>query len=718
MQIKISKKEAKERVKKLRESINYYRDLYHTKDILEISEEALDSLKDELKKIEEKYPELLTADSPTQRVAGKVLDKFEKIKHVIPQWSFDDAFDFEDLEAFDKKVKNFLKKKNIENFSEEENLKNAQKENAQKYFGGGIGVERDFLSRSEKNHASAKNKNLEYFCELKIDGLKVVLEYQKGILVSAATRGDGKIGENITQNVKTIDSIPLKLKKEISGFFEGEIFISKENFDRVNKEREKEKLDLYVNPRNLAAGTIRQLDPKIVAFRKLDAFIYDIAKIDNEEKFKTQKEEMELLEELGFKVNKNNFLAKDLKEIWEFYKKQIQKKEKYQYWIDGIVLKVNNIKLQEILGYTGKAPRFAIALKFPAEEKTTIIRDIHLQVGRVGTITPVAIFDKVFLAGTTVTRASLHNEDEIKRLDVRIRDTVVVNKAGDIIPKVVRVLKELRPKESKKFVFPKKVFGCGGDGSIEKVEGKVAYRCVEKNSPELLEKKLSYFVSKNCFDISGLSGAILKVFIEKDLVGEPADIFELEEGDIKFLEGFGKKSARNIISEVNKKREISLDRFITSLSVDGLGRETAILLATEFETFEKFSKASFEDFDKIKGIGEKTSLEIINFLKDEKNKKMIKNLLKEVKIKSLKNIKNIFKESYFTNKKVLITGTFEKFSRDNLKEILRKKGAKIVSSISKNTDILLAGEKAGSKLEKAQKLEIEIFNEEKLLKKL
>jgi len=666
MKIKISKAEAEKRILKLKELINYHRDLYHTKNILEISEEALDSLKDELKKIEEKYPELLTSDSPSQRVAGKVLDKFEKIVHKIPQWSFDDAFDYEDLENFDKKVKNYLNKKNI-------------------------------------------NDKIKYFCELKIDGLKVVLEYKKGLLVSAATRGDGKIGEDITQNVKTIETIPLRLNEDITGFFEGEIYISKKNFQRVNKEREKENLPLYANPRNLAAGTIRQLDPKIVASRKLNAFIYDIAKIDKE--IKTQEEEMKLLKKLGFNVNPNNLLANDLKEVWKFYLKQIEKKEKYEYWIDGIVLKVNDNKLQNILGYTGKSPRFAIALKFPAEEKTTIIRDIHLQVGRVGTITPVAIFDKVSLAGTTVTRASLHNEDEIKRLDVRIGDTVVVNKAGDIIPKVVKVLKELRPKNAKKFVFPKKVFGCGGDGSIEKIPGQVAYKCVEKNSPELLEKKLTYFVSKNCFNIEGLSSSILKIFIDKNLISEPADIFSLEEGDIKFLDGFGEKSAKNIVEEIRKRRVVELDRFIASLSIEGVGRETAILLANKFKTFDNFLKAKFEEIESIKGIGDKTAEEIINFLNSDENQKMIKNLLKKITIKKNKEIEV---KSYFSGKNILITGTLDDFSRDELKDKIRELGGKISSSVSKKLDILIVGKKPGSKLKKAEELKIEILNEDKL----
>ena len=667
----MDKKESKKRIKILRETINHYRYLYHVKNISEISEEALDSLKDELKKIEEKYPDLVTLDSPTQRVAGKVLEEFQKVKHKVVQWSFDDAFSENDLENFEKKVKNFLNKK---------------------FF----------------------KSCLEYFCELKIDGLKIILEYEDGILKTAATRGDGKVGEDVTENIKTIESIPLKLQKKISGIFEGEIYISKKQFEKINKKRKKEKLELFANPRNLAAGTLRQLDSSIVAERKLDVFIYDIVLIDEEHEFKTQEEEMIFLSELGFVINKNYFLASSLKEVWNFYKKQNKKREGYNYWIDGIVLKINNISLQKTLGYTGKAPRYAIALKFPAEQKTTIIKNIELQVGRTGVITPVAILEPTEVAGSIVSKASLHNADEIERLDVRINDTVIIEKAGDIIPKVIKVLVEFREKKTERFIFPKKVAGCGGDGSIEKIDGQVAYKCKILDSFELRVKKITYFVSKKAFDITELGPKNIEKFIQENLISEPADIFNLTISDIEVLEGFGQKSADNIIKAINDKRTIPLVRFLISLGIDEVGEETALLLSEEFKTLEKIQGTKQEILENIDGIGGVVAEKIISFFIDKKNQILIENLLKEIEVLSHKS--NVLKNHYFSGKKILITGTFENFSRNNLKEIIRAKGGKNVSSISIQTDILLAGKNAGSKLKKAEDFKIEILDEKSILK--
>ncbi len=658
-------KDIKKRIEKLRKVINHQRYLYHVLNRQEMSDEALDSLKDELRKIEEKYPKLITSDSPTQRVAGKPLKEFQKIKHKIPQWSFDDAFNLEDLKNWEKRNNGFLEKEQ-------------------------------------------ENKTTEYFCELKIDGLKIVLEYQKGILKTAATRGDGKIGEDVTQNVKTIEAVPLRLNENISGIFEGEIFLSKDNFSKLNKKQEKKGEELYANPRNVAAGTIRQLDAKIVAERSLDIFIYDIAQIDKNVQPQTQEEEMKLLKKLGFKVNSNNFLAKNLKEVWNFYIKQEKKKERYDYWVDGIVLKVNTIKKQDALGYTGKSPRYAIALKFPAEQKTTIIEDIHLQVGRTGVITPVAILQPVQLAGTTVSRATLHNEDEIRRLDVRIGDTVIVEKAGDIIPKVVRVLSELRLGEAKKYSFPKKVAGCGGNGQIEKIPGQVAYRCVEKNSPELLIRKLSYFISKKAFDFSGLGPKNIEQLVRENLISEPADIFTLQYGDVESLDGWAKKATNNLLTEIKIKRQISLERFLISLGIDEVGEETAILLTENFYDFQKIQMASLEELENVEGIGPVVAQKIVDFFRNEHNKKMLENLLQQIKIKKQKQHRG--KTSMLSNKKVVVSGTLQNYSRESIKAKIRAMGGKPVSSISKNTDFLLIGEKPSeNKIAKARRLNIKII---------
>lgn len=419
------------------------------------------------------------------------------------------------------------------------------------------------------------------------------------------------------------------------------------------------------------------------------------------------------MEHLGFTVNKNNFLAKNLDEVFKFYNEQIKKREKYQYWIDGIVLKVNDSEKQKKLAYTGKSPRFAIALKFPAEQKTTIIKDIELQVGRTGVITPVAILEAVEIAGTTVARASLHNQDEIQRLDIRIGDTVIIEKSGDIIPKVLSVIKYFRKKEAKKYIFPKKVSGCGGDGSIEKILGQVAYKCKNMDSLELRVKKLSYFVSKKAFDINEIGPKNIETFLKKELISSPADIFNLAISDIEFLEGFGKKSAENIVKAILEKRNISLTRFLIALGIDEVGEESAFLLVKTFKSLKKLQNASLEQLQNIDGIGEVMAKKIKNFFILEKNKKMLEDLLKVVKVKNFKEEK--IEDNYFKNKKILITGTFKNFSRDELKEIIRKKGGKNISSISLSTDILLSGENSGSKLEKAKKLKIKTLIEKDLL---
>ena len=456
-----------EKYVKLKKVIEKHRYNYHVLDKLEISEEALDSLKNELVKIEERYPELITSDSPSQRVAGKPLDKFEKIPHKVAQWFFNDAFTEEDIISFDKKLKRII-----------------------------------------------GDKEIEYVCELKIDGMHVVLEYEKGNLVMASSRGDGKIGENILMNVKTIQSIPLKLEEKVDVIVEGEIWMAKDIFGEINEKLKKKGGKLYANPRNLTAGTMRQLDPQIVAERKLDCFIYDIS---YPEKLvpRTQFEELKQLKNWGLKVSQHFEICKGVTEVISFWEKWQKKSEKENYWIDGVVIKVNERYLQNKLGYTGKAPRFAIALKFPTEQVITEIEDIVLQVGRTGVLTPVAHLKPVSVLGSIVSRATLHNEDEIKRLDVRIGDTVILEKAGDVIPKIVSVIKEMRTGREKIFLYPKKVTACGGDGSIEKIPGQVAWRCVNKNSFAQQKRKFHHFVSKKVFDIEGLGPKVIDVLLEE-----------------------------------------------------------------------------------------------------------------------------------------------------------------------------------------------------------
>ncbi len=433
--MKKAPKEIKERLTKLKETIERHRYLYHVEDRQEISEEALDSLKNELVKIEQEYPELVTPDSPSQRVGGKALPEFKKVVHKVPQWSFNDAFTEEDIAAFDTRVKKFL----------------------------------------------ATDKDVPYVCELKIDGLKVVLEYEKGFLKTAATRGDGRVGEEVTENVKRIESVPLRLNEGVDIIVEGEVWLSKKNFERLNALQKARGEPMYANPRNVAAGSIRQLDPTMVAERRLSNFVYDVASFEKKLP-ETQEEELKLLKKLGFKVNPHFKYGHNIKEVIGYWKEWQKKAPQQDYLIDGVVVKVNERAFQERLGYTGKAPRFGIAFKFPAEQVTTVIEDIVLQVGRTGVLTPVAHLHPVSVAGSTVSRATLHNEDEIKRLDVRIGDTVILQKAGDVIPDIVKVMTEMRTGKEKPFVWPTRVEACGGDGPIERIPGQAAWAGVSKDS--------------------------------------------------------------------------------------------------------------------------------------------------------------------------------------------------------------------------------------------
>lgn len=648
-------KEIKDRAKKLRELINYHRHLYHVEDKEEISPAALDSLKDELVKLEEEFPELITPDSPTQRVAGKPLEGFKKVTHKVTQWSFNDAFTEDDIKDFDKRVKKILE------------------------------------------------CDTTYTTELKIDGLKIVLEYVDGVLVTAATRGDGKVGEEVTENIRTIESIPLRLQKNVSVIVEGEIWMGKKNFDALNKGREQK----FANPRNVAAGSIRQLDPKVTASRKLDAFIYDIVQ-SSEEIPSTQYKELELLSEYGFKVNKHFKKFNNIDEVIDFWKKWIKKAPKEDYLVDGVVVKVNELEYQERLGYTGKAPRFAIALKFPAEQVTTIVENIVLQVGRTGVLTPVAHLKPVSVAGSVVSRATLHNEDEIKRLDVRIGDTVILQKAGDIIPDIVSVLTEMRTGKEKKYVFPKNVVACGGP--IERVPGQAAYRCVDRNSFAQQKRRFHHFVSKGAYDIDGLGPQIVDLLMEKELLSMFDDIFTLEKGDIIDLPGFGEKSVDNLLESINSRREVELPRFLIGLGIDQVGEETAYDLAEHFETLANILEASKDDLEVISGIGGVVAESIYNWFRTPENAQLIDDLLDHVKIK------NILGGKKLKGKTFVLTGTLDSLSRDEAKQCIRKAGGEVSSSVSSKTDFVVAGASPGSKADKAKELDVPILSEKDFLK--
>lgn len=696
-------KSVTDRLNRLKETIERHRKLYHTHDKPEISDEAYDSLLKELEGIESQYPELVTADSPSQRVGGEPIKEFKKVKHTTRQWSFDDVFDLNELKKWEDKVKNFMEK-------------------------GGVAGEK-----------------LEYCCELKIDGLKTILNYENGVLVQAATRGDGEVGEDVTHNVKTVKSVPLTIQKEVESvnslIVVGEIWISVKDLERINKERIKNEEPIYANTRNLAAGSLRQLDPKITATRKLDSFIYDIDEITSSSAREsvqfpmTQSGELELLKNLGFKTNPHFRVCKSVEEVQKFYEEWTKKRHDLDYQLDGIVIKVNSRKIQEALGYTGKSPRWGVAYKFPAEQVTTILEDIVFQVGRTGVITPVAILKPVVVAGSTVSRATLHNEDEIKRLDLRIGDTVIIQKAGDVIPDIVSVVQELRPKAEsgkskvgKPFVWPTHIAACGGDGRIERVPGEAAWKCVSTDSFEQQKRKFYYFVSKKCFDIDGLGPKIIDVLLENNLITSFADIFTLKKGDLLTLPRFAEKSVDNLLESIEKRMEITLPRFLASLSIPQVGEETAYDLARHFEeemkqrskeakkedatVLDLIASANVEEFRSIYGVGEVVAQSLTNWFTESDNRKLVKDILKNV---------TIVKEEGNTNrplegKSFVFTGSLPTLEREVAQEMVRKNGGDVSSSVSKKTSYVVAGEEAGSKLDKARSLGVKIISEEEFLK--
>ncbi len=665
-----------ERVKKLRELIDKLRYEYHVLDKVDVSPEALDSLKHELVLLEEEYPELITPDSPTQRVAGKALPEFKKVVHQVPQWSFNDAFNEEEIKAFDERVKRFLQKEGI-------------------------------------------SETPTYVCELKIDGLKVVMTYEKGLLIQAATRGDGKIGEDVTLNVKTIESVPLRLREPIDIIVEGEIWMSKKVFMELNRERKKKGEPLFANPRNIAAGSIRQLDSKIAAERKLRNFVYDIARFDNFPS--TQVDELKKLQQLGFKISENFKKVLNVEEIIDYWKKWKKESSKEDYWIDGIVIKVNEKKLQDVLGYTGKAPRWGIAFKFPAEEVTTVVEDVTFQIGRTGVITPVAKLVPVSVAGSTVSRATLHNEDEIKRLGLKIGDTVILRKAGDVIPDIVKVLNELRTGKEKAIQMPKNCPACGtelkkiiiGDKSKKKEEESAALYCTNSNCSGKDRRKLYYFASKNAFDIEDLGPKVVDLLLDNAVITSAPDIFKIKKEDLVSLPRFAEKSADNLIKSINNRREISFQRFLTALSISQVGEETAEDLANNFKNIDDFLSASKEDLESMNGIGPNMSDSIIAWRKEKTNQKIISELLKEIKI-----IYPTKKEEAqkLLGKTFVLTGTLPNMSRDEAKKKIKELGGDVVGSVSAKTSFVLAGENPGSKLDKANELGVKVLSEEDFLK--
>ncbi|MBP6948620.1 MAG: NAD-dependent DNA ligase LigA [Candidatus Pacebacteria bacterium] len=663
----MNKEEIATRVKELRGLLEKHRILYHVHDSPTISDELYDSLMSELSSLEKKYPEFDDDNSPTKRVGGDILDHFEKVVHSIKQWSFDNVFSFEELSEWEERNNTLLKKSEI-------------------------------------------YTKPTYITEMKIDGLKVVLSYEKGILVRAATRGDGEVGEDITENIKTVKVIPLVLPEKISITIIGEAWMKKKDLESINKEREKDGLPVYANTRNLSAGTLRQLDSKVVAKRNIQIFAYDIEGGD----YQTQEEELKTLESFGFLVNKDRKVCSNLKEVQLFYEQWSKKRAHEEYGIDGLVIKINERNIWDALGYTAKSPRGGIAYKFPAEEVATKLISITLQVGRTGAITPVAELVPVLVAGSIVSRATLHNADEIKRLDIRIGDTVALRKAGDVIPEILSVFKELRPLSSQEFDIPTHCPEC--DSLLEKEyvgkETSVALYCKNKDCPAKHLEGLIHFVSKKGMNIEELGQKTVEIFHDIGIITDFTSIFRLQKKDIQFLEGFGEKSADNILSSIEKARDVPLHRFLFALGIRHLGEQTAKDISKHYKSFEEISKATYEELLAVSGVGDKVALSIIAYFGDTHTKNMLDMLQKEITILApeIKIVKNIF-----TNNTFVITGTLPTLSRDEAKELIESHGGKVSSSVSSKTSYLLCGENAGSKLDDAKKYNVKILDESEFL---
>jgi len=679
----MNKQQAKQRIEKLKKLINQHRYLYHVLDKEDISDAAFDSLKHELYALEQQYPDFITLDSPTQRVGGEALKEFKKIEHKVSMLSIEDVF------------------------SEKE-----------------LGDWENYLRRL------ARESQFEYFAELKIDGFAITLIYNKGVFIAGATRGNGKIGEDITQNLKTIESIPLKihLHKELSpnlkhlekrlkelilkGRIEirGEVYMEKADFDKFNQSRIKDNLSTFTNPRNLAAGSIRQLDPKLAASRPLKFLAYDLITDVGQTK---HSEEHQILPILGFKTDPGK-ICKKISEILDFFREIEQKREKLPFQIDGVVISLNDNALFQKLGVAGKSPRAIRAFKFSPKQATTKILDIKVQVGRTGAVTPVATLEPVQVAGVTITSATLHNEDEMKKLGIKIGDTVIVERAGDVIPAISRVLTELRSGREKAFVFPEKCPVC--ETKLTKPEGEVIWRCPNTNCQARKRENFYHFVSKKAFNVEGLGPKIIDQLMDENLISQPFEIFELKEGDLVPLERFAEKKAGNIIKAIEESKRINLDRFIFSLGIRHVGEETANDLASYFGSLDKLKKASIEELEKIPNVGGKVSESIHTWFQSKGNQKFIEDLIRGgVRVINPASVKPLAERQKLKGKIFVLTGSLKTITRDEAKEKIRLLGGEISDSVSSKTDYLVLGENPGSKLEKARELGTKTIEEKELL---
>ena len=654
--------DAKKRAEELRPLLQYYTKKYFDDEQV-VSDYEYDMLMRELKNIEKEYPELITKDSPTQRVGASIKKGFEKITHEVPLQSLQDVFSFEEVYEFDERMKKA---------SEEYNLP------------------------------------LDYVVETKIDGLSSALEYKNGVFIRGATRGDGIVGEDVTENLKTVKTIPKKLSEPIDITVRGEVFISKDDFEKLNEDRILEEEGQFANARNAAAGSLRQLDSNVTAKRPLDIYIFNVQKSDSIN-FKTHYESLLYLEKLGFNVNPVKILCENIEEAIEAIKKIGDSRDKLTFGIDGAVVKVNNLELRERVGTTYKTPRWAVAYKYPPEKKQTIVKDIICQVGRTGAITPMAILEPVVVAGSKISKTTLHNEDFIKEKDIRVGDTVVIQKAGDVIPEITGVIKEKRTGEEKKFEMPKVCPVCGAEAVRE--EGEAVLRCIGIECPAKLYRSIIHFASKNAMDINGLGEAIIEELINRGLISNILDIYNLTLEDVASLKKNGKKFAQNLIDAIQESKSRDLYRLINALGIRHVGVKLAKSIAKKYKTMENLMNASLESLMLKEDIGEITAKSIYEFFKQEQTIDLIHKLeFAGVNMRVLEDEEN--SDERFEGKTFVLTGTLTDFSREQASEIIEKFGGKTSSSVSKKTDYVLAGEDAGSKLRKAQDLGIKVISEE------
>ena len=659
----MNKEQAEKRIKELRKTVEYHAKKYYDDDNPEISDFEYDMMMVELRTLENQYPELITKNSLTQKVGGTVKEGFEKVEHEVPLQSLQDVFDFDEIKAFDERVKN----------------------------------------KAEENDI----KDVNYVVETKIDGLSAALEYKDGILVRGATRGNGLIGEDVTENLKTIKTIPQKLPEKLNITVRGEVFISKKEFEKMNQEREENEEELFANARNAAAGSLRQLDSKIAENRPLDIYIFNVQKIEGKD-FNSHYEELEYLSKIGFNVNPVRIYCKNINEIIKAINKIGEDREKLTFGIDGAVVKVDNLELRQILGTTSKVPKWAIAYKYPPEQKETILKDIVCQVGRTGVITPMAILEPVKLAGSTISKTTLHNEDFIKEKELKIGDKVIIQKAGDVIPEIVKVVKEKRTGEEKSFQMPTKCPVCGADAIRE--EGEAAVRCTGIECPAKLYRNLVHFVSREAMNIDGLGENIIGVLLEKKMISNIADIYDLKFEDIASLKKNGKKFAQNLVDSINKSKKNDLYRLITALGIRNVGVKAAKTLAKTYKNIDNLKNASIESLSMIEDIGPVMANSIIEFFKQEQTQDLIERL-KKAGVNTEK-IEEENADNRFDGKTFVLTGSLDKYTREEASQIIEKYGGKTSNSVSKKTTYLLAGEDAGSKLTKAQSLGIQIISEE------